>query len=86
MHTVIVVIGGLGLLGLCVLVGRALAGARGAATASLVFVPLWLAGAGVNMYIGVARAGYTVAEETPIFLVVFAIPAAAALFTWWNLR
>jgi hypothetical protein len=32
----------------------------------------------------VALAGYTVAEEAPIFLVVFAVPAVVALFlSWW---
>jgi hypothetical protein len=38
------------------------------------------------MYVGVKRAGYSVAEEAPVFLVVFAIPAAAALLAWWKLR
>ena len=41
----------------------------------LVKRPLWLAGAGINMWIGVNRAGYTYAQEFPIFLMVFAIPA-----------
>jgi hypothetical protein len=31
------------------------------------------------MAIGVKKAGYPVAEEFPIFLVVFAIPAAVAM-------
>jgi len=29
-------------------------------------------------------AGYSVAEELPIFLVIFALPAAAAAFVWWK--
>ena len=33
---------------------------------------------------GVSRAGYTVTQETPILLIVFAIPAAVALFIWWR--
>lgn len=86
MHTVIVLAVGLALLGICALAGRILGAAQGAATASLVFLPLWLIGAGINMYIGVKRAGYSVAEEAPIFLVVFAIPAAVALFAWWKFR
>ena len=36
------------------------------------------------MYIGVSSAGYSVAEELPIFLVIFALPAAAAVFLWWK--
>jgi hypothetical protein len=86
MHTVMVLAAGLGLFGLCARVGRTFAGSSGAATAALVFLPLWFAGAGINMYIGVKRAGYSVAEEAPIFLLVFSIPAATALFAWWRLR
>jgi hypothetical protein len=36
------------------------------------------------MWMGVARAGYSVAEELPIFLAIFAIPAGVALFVWWK--
>jgi hypothetical protein len=38
------------------------------------------------MYVGVKRAGYSVADEAPIFLLVFAIPAAVALFVWWRMH
>jgi len=86
MHTLMVLAVGFALFGLLALAGRALGGTSGIATASLVFLPLWLIGAGINMFIGVTRAGYSVAAETPIFLVVFAIPAAAALFTWWRMQ
>jgi hypothetical protein len=86
MHTIIVVALGFGLLALCALVGRMIGGALGSSTAALVFLPVWLVGAAINMYIGVKRAGYSVAEETPIFLIVFAIPAAAAVLAWMKLR
>jgi hypothetical protein len=86
MHTVIVVGIGFGLLGIFALVGRGLAGAGGVANAALVFLPLWLIGAAINMYLGVRRAGYSVREEAPIFLIVFAIPAVVAVITWWKLR
>jgi hypothetical protein len=56
------------------------------ATAALVFVPLWWVCAGVNLYIGVKTAGYSVAEELPVLLVVFAIPTIIALGAWWGLR
>jgi hypothetical protein len=85
MHTALVVAAGFALLGLCMLVGRVMGGAAGTAKAALVFVQLWLIGAGINMYLGVKKAGYSVAEEAPIFLIVFAIPGAAALFAWWKL-
>jgi hypothetical protein len=86
MHTVIVVAGGFVLLGLCAFVGHWLGGTGGMAAGALVFLPLWLIGAGINLYVGVKQAGYTIAEELPMFLLVFAIPAAVALFTWWKLR
>ena len=43
---------------------------------------MWLACAGFNMWVGVSRAGYPVADELPILLLVFAVPAAAALWLW----
>jgi hypothetical protein len=54
--------------------------------AARIFIPLWLAGAGINMWIGVSRAGYSWADEAPVFLVVFGLPAAvAALLAWrWS--
>jgi hypothetical protein len=36
------------------------------------------------MWVGVSRAGYTVAQEAPIAAAVFAVPAAVALFLWWR--
>jgi hypothetical protein len=86
MHTVIVIAVGLGVLGLCALAGHALGGLQGTATAALVFLPVWFFGAAGNMYLGVKRAGYSVADEAPIFLLVYAIPSAAALLLWWRLR
>ncbi|HEX2442812.1 MAG TPA: hypothetical protein VHJ77_02620 [Vicinamibacterales bacterium] len=86
MHTLFVIAAGFGLLGLCSVVGRMLAGAPGVATAALVFLPVWLVGAAINMYLGVTRAGYSVAAEAPIFVIVFGVPAAVAFFTWMRLR
>jgi hypothetical protein len=82
MHTVGVVAIGLILLGLCTLVGRAVDGAAGIAVAALVFLPLWFIGAGINLLVGVRKAGYALADEAPIFFVVFAVPAAVALLAW----
>jgi hypothetical protein len=85
MHTVIVIAVGLIVLGASLFIGQALGGAAGMARAALYFLPLWLIGAGLNMYVGVKSAGYAVSEETPVFLIVFAIPALIALLTWWRL-
>jgi hypothetical protein len=88
MHTVKVIAGGFVLLALCLLIGRLVGGparAAGLATAAKLFIPLWLVAAGINMWIGVSKASYTVADEAPISLVVFAVPAAAALLIVWQL-
>ena len=78
-----VIIGGLVLLGLFLLAGRLAGGA--ATRAALWFLPVWLVAAAVNMWVGVNRAGYAVSAELPIFLIVFAVPAAAALLARWLL-
>src|SRR5207244_683576 len=54
------------------------------ATAAKVFIPIWLVAAGINMWVGVSKAGYSVAEEAPVFLVVFAVPAVVALVVLWR--
>ena len=36
--------------------------------------------------LAVKKAGYSVAEEVPVFLVVFAVPALVALFLVWRFR
>jgi hypothetical protein len=55
-------------------------------TAALAFLPIWRIGAGINMWIGVVRAGYSAKEEAPVLLVVFAVPAVVVLFLWGRLR
>lgn len=80
MHVAMVICGGLVLLALFLLFEKSRGGAPPAfARAAWVFIPVWLALALVNMWVGVTRAGYTVAEEAPILLLVFAVPAGAAL-------
>ena len=81
MHTIMVVLGGFLLLGACLLAGRLM---KTMPLAALIFIPIWFGAALINMWIGVSRAGYSVAEELPVFLVVFAIPAVVALFIWWK--
>jgi hypothetical protein len=84
MRTIIIILGGLVLLGLAAFSARWLGGAGPMVTAVKVFIPVWLLVAAVNMWIGVAQAGYSVTEELPIFLLIFAIPAAVAGFVWWK--
>jgi hypothetical protein len=82
MHTLKVLAVGFVLLAAFVLLGRALGNGSKAA---LYFLPVWLAGAAINLWIGVAKAGYSVRDEAPIFLLIFAIPSAVALLVWWKL-
>jgi hypothetical protein len=84
-HTAKVLLGGFALLAACLLIGRAIgAPGSGIAKASLAFIALWFIGAAINMWVGVSKAGYSLAEEAPVFFIVFGIPAAVALFIWWR--
>jgi hypothetical protein len=50
MHTMKILAGGLALLSIAVFAGRQLSGTQGMSTATLVFLPIWFAGAGINTY------------------------------------
>jgi hypothetical protein len=80
MRTAIIIAIGFALLGVCLGAGWFTGGAPRMKTAALVFIGLWFVVAAVNMYFGVARAGYGFMEELPIFLLIFAVPAAVAFF------
>jgi hypothetical protein len=84
MRTILIILGGLVLLGLFLFGGRWIGGAGTMVTAAKVFIPIWLAAALYNMWVGVSQAGYSVAEELPIFLLIFAVPAIVAAFVWWK--
>jgi len=87
MHTVKVIAGGFLLLAVCLVVGRLIGGAGNSsilARSALVFIALWFIGAGINMRLGVTKAGYSVTEETPFFFLVFLVPTAVALVIWWT--
>lgn len=88
MHMAMVIGGGALLLGVFALFGRLWGhDAAGVALAAKWFIPVWAAVALVNMWVGVAQAGYTVAQELPIFAVVFAVPAGIAyLLARWLAR
>ena len=82
MRTAIIIAAGLVLAALFVFGGRFIG--QTAALGAKIFIPLWFIAAAVNLWLGVARAGYSFTEELPIFLVIFAVPAAAAGFVWWK--
>jgi len=86
MRTALFLVAGLLLLAASLLLGRLFSanypGATVAATAA--YVALWFVIAGANMWIGVAKAGYSINEELPIFLLIFGLPAAAAVVLKWK--
>lgn len=86
MHTLLVILGGAILLGLFLLFGHLWGGATPSlVSAAKLFVPVWLVITIANLWIGVSRAGYSIAEETPILLVVFLVPAVPAVLLAWHL-
>ena len=86
MHVLLVIVGGFLLLGVFVLFGRLWStGSSQLPTALLAFIGTWLLVSVANMWVGVSRAGYTVREELPILLLVFAVPALVAGVIFWRL-
>ena len=79
MRTAIILGIGLVLLAVCLGIGRMAGGAGRMKSAALVFIAIWFIATAANMYVGVARAGYSFMEELPIFLLLFGVPAIAAL-------
>jgi hypothetical protein len=84
MRTVIIIAIGLAILAAFVLLPRLAGRPEWSAVGAKLFIALWLVAAVVNLWIGVRRAGYTVLEELPIFLLIFALPAALAAHVWWK--
>lgn len=48
------------------------------------FLVGWLALTVFNLWIGVSRAGYSVAEELPVLLILFGVPAVVAVLLKWK--
>ena len=86
MHMAMVIGSGFVLLGLFMLFGKLWGGtAPDLVLAAKLFVPIWLIVSVTNLWVGVTKAGYSVREELPILLVVFAVPAVAAAIAIWRL-
>jgi len=86
MRTALFLVAGFLLLAASLLVGRLFSANYPGATlaATVAHVALWFVIAGANLWIGVAKAGYSVTEELPIFLLIFGLPAAAAMVLKWR--
>jgi hypothetical protein len=76
MRTLIIIAIGFALLGVTVAIGRA--SGLSFETLRPWFTGFWTLAAAVNMYLGVAFAGYTFAAELPIFVLIAAVPVVAA--------
>jgi hypothetical protein len=79
LRTLIIIATGVTLAVLCLFGGRYVAGREGLNLSMKAFLVLWLTVGIVNLWIGVAKAGYSIKEELPIALLVFAPPAAIAI-------
>jgi hypothetical protein len=86
MRTILFLVAGILLLGASLLLGRLFSPNYPGATlvATIAFIGAWLIIAGANMWVGVAKAGYSVGEELPIFLLIFSLPALAAVLLKWK--
>ncbi|MFY9531981.1 MAG: hypothetical protein WBC04_18195 [Candidatus Acidiferrales bacterium] len=79
--------GGFLLLAVCLLLGRWIGGAAATVVATTTikcFLVLWLVATLLNMWVGVNKAGYSVKDEAPVALLVFAVPAIVAIVIWWR--
>ncbi|WP_180898705.1 hypothetical protein [Martelella soudanensis] len=83
MHTIFIILGGL--VSMALIYGIALWLNASLRRAFLIFVIVWAVAASVNLWIGVAHAGYSVAAELPIFAVVFGVPCLIGWFISWRL-
>ena len=86
MRTALFLVAGILLLAAFLLLGRFFSANTPGATvlATAAYIALWFVIAGANMWVGVAKAGYSAAEELPIFLLIFGLPAAAAIVLKWK--
>ena len=86
MRTGLFLVSGFLLLAACLVLAKLFSGNYPSASsvAIAVFVAVWLALTGFNMWVGVSKAGYSVTEELPILLLLFGVPVAAALVLKWK--
>jgi hypothetical protein len=87
MRTALFLLVGFLLLAASMLLGKLFSSNYPGATfsATLIFVVVWLGISGANLWVGVAKAGYTLTEELPIFLLIFGAPTIVAIFLKWRI-
>lgn len=77
MRTLLILAAGLGLAAAALALTRSSGQPTRVRTGALAFTLVWLIATLANLGLGV-RHGYTVAEELPIFALLFGVPTAAA--------
>ncbi len=83
MRTALIIVGGYALWALSLGTAR-LTGDSSGWGATLVFLVVWFGVAAVNMWFGVAKAGYSFSEELPVFLLIFLVPSLVAVIVKWK--
>jgi hypothetical protein len=84
MRTAIFIAAGLMLWAAFLGVAKFSSGTLASANATVGFLVVWFIAAGVNMWLGVSKAGYAFSEELPIFLLIFLAPAVVAALVQWK--
>ena len=86
MRTISFLVAGFLLMGALLLIGKLFSTQFAEAVRVCVwaFVGIWLIVSVCNVWAGVTKAGYSVAEELPILLLIFGVPAASALLIKWR--
>ena len=86
MRTGLFLLAGLLLLAASVLLGRLFSSnyPHAPLVALVAFAAAWFVLAAFNMWVGVAKAGYTTREELPIFALIFLLPAVVGVLLRWR--
>jgi hypothetical protein len=86
MRTALFLLAGFLLMAAVLMLGKLFSANYPASTtwATVAFIVLWFALAAINMWVGVAKAGYSVGDELPVLLLIFGVPAAVAILAKWK--
>ena len=87
MRTAIIIAVGFVLWTACLGVAKLLASSSTSSmiTATVAFVVIWCVAAAANLGMGVSQVRYSFREALPIFLLIFLLPSAVAIFVKWKL-
>jgi len=86
MRTGLIIVAGLLLLAAGTILGRLFAPnfPNAPYQSTVGFILLWIVICSFNMWVGVSKAGYAVAEELPVFALVLLVPTALAVMVRWR--